>query len=98
MASFMSQDEIDQLLSQVDEKGEIKDTPEMAPEPVVEQIHISAGSKVYKHKEQPVQKYRYNYTSPVIKAEDIIYNPSTGLFDEPQKKAVYSLKLYSKKH
>lgn len=94
MPDFMSQDEIDKLLSQVSRNDEIHEDMQ---EPEEEHVYVSHdSSKVYRIPEKPVENFKYGYRSPVLKAEDIVYNPPPHSRSSLDVKAVYSLEEYAK--
>jgi len=95
MANFLSQDEIDNMLSQVNNNSEISGF-ETAAE-TAESGEEYEVKKVYKHRRPPIQRHADDYRSPVIKAEDVIYNPAPEAAEDMYKNVVYTLNAFAQK-
>jgi len=92
MADSLNQNEIDELLNAnigLDESG-----PE--PEQFVRESKVN--SKVFKRKKDTALRFVYQYRSPVIKKENVIYNPSNGMQSSNGKVVVRDLKNYALYH
>ena len=92
MADFMSQDEITEMLSMVGESAELKSNDEEHNADTSDAFHHN--DKIFKYNKPPVLKFPSNYKSPVIKREDVLYNPR--LRDETVSRGtpVYSLEAF----
>lgn len=71
MAEWVSDEDARELLNSIAEDDE---NPEENTE---NQIYKVKGdtSKVFRLPEKTIEKFKYGYRSPIIKAEDCIYNP-----------------------
>lgn len=97
--SFMSQDEINALLSGVEELEEGVNSPESKQEHVEPTEMSEPGShfyskKVLKGKEKGNVVFNYNYNSPIIKSKDIAYNSNLKNIDSGDRVPVYTLPMY----
>jgi len=91
----VSQNELDKLLGLVgslnDEGIDHMDDRQEQPGSSDLKLH-----RVFKLSRKKDLKFEFRYISPVIKREDILYNPPPQLVEKSRKKAVYSLDQYRK--
>ncbi len=92
MAEFLTQNEIESMLSQVNDNDEIKEIEEASDE-VIDGFTLD-NCKVHRKQERKIEKYTYKYQSPVIKSEDVVFNPSKKMLIASTKTPVYSLTPY----
>ena len=92
----MTQEEIDSMLSQVtaqietDEKN--KDNGKNERPVHVDSVRYS--KKIIRYEEPPIRIFQSVYRSPVIKSEDVIYNPPHQQGNTSALTEVYSLSRY----
>jgi len=72
-AEFMSQAEIDEMLSQVNSSNELNAEVTNESMPSIEGYQYS--EKVIRYKEPPMGNFSSNYKSPVIKRKNVNFNP-----------------------
>ncbi|MFC1556856.1 hypothetical protein ACFL4Q_04005 [candidate division KSB1 bacterium] len=96
MAEFLSQQEIDAMLSHVNDSDEITTEEPKKDGNDARADYMIESSKVYKNHEKPVRKYIYNYNSPVIKKENIVYYPGPQISAPPEKQVVFTLEQFRK--
>lgn len=94
MAAGMTPEEIDALLTSIDlEEGDDKSQNERAAN--VEYFRRTDG--VYRWQEPPLKRYKEKYKSPVIKCEEVFYNPPARRAQNSNSVEVYSVERYRKK-
>jgi len=89
MANHLEQNDIDELLNSNLDLG--TDEPENESEPVEKPFH----NKVFKSRRIKQLRFEYPYRSPVIKKENILYNPNNGNRSSNGKVVVRDLKNYA---
>lgn len=92
MAEFMSQDDINEMLSQIGESAELKSND--GEDNAYTSNTFYHEDKIFKYNKPPVQKFATNYKSPVIKREDVLYNPHLRDETVSRRTPVYSLEAF----
>ena len=98
-AEFMSQEEIEAMLSQVNSSPELN--AEMTDETMPNSATIKYSEKVFRYTEPPLEHNSSGYISPVIKSEKVNFNPHlNGSSDQRDNEQieVYSLEEYKVLH
>ena len=92
-AEFMSEEEINTMLSSV--KVDDENTGDSSgDENALNVESLRYSDKIFKRKESPIRKFEFDYTSPVIKCEDISYNPPRNQPVKSDRVAVYTVAPY----
>ncbi|MFC1556272.1 hypothetical protein ACFL67_04230 [candidate division KSB1 bacterium] len=92
MAEFLTQNEIESMLSQVNDNEEIKEIAD-AKDEVIDGFTLE-NCKVHRKPQRKIIKYAYKYQSPVVKSEDVVFNPPKNALMNTTKIPVYSLTPY----
>ncbi|MFC1513692.1 hypothetical protein ACFL5P_01660 [candidate division KSB1 bacterium] len=90
-AKFMSQNEIDNMLSSISESAEAVKNDDSEP---VSVESMRTYKKLYKWKAPEIVRNSYEYVSPVIKSEQIVYDPPPRMVRESDPISVLSLAQY----
>jgi len=93
MADILSQNEIDDLLNS-NLGGDLSDSS--SSEEGEDIVPVSTGrQKVFKPPRKDNSGFKFEYRSPVIKREQIIFNPNTPIESSKEKVVVRTLPNYS---
>ena len=91
MAASMTPEEIDALLTSIDsEEGSGKSESRWS----ANFGFFRRTNGVYRWNEPPLKKYKEKYKSPVIKREEVIYNPPARHVQKSNSIEVYSVEKY----
>ena len=84
----IEQKDIDELLNTINSGNNLDEIPENN-EVIVEE-------KVFRIQKKPILKINIPYKSPVIKSENVIFNPESNINGSKEKTVVWSLNNYMK--
>ncbi|KPK87340.1 hypothetical protein AMJ80_12195 [bacterium SM23_31] len=91
MAASMTPEEIDALLTSIDsEEGSGKSESRWS----ANFGFFRRTDRVFRWREPPLKRYKEKYRSPVIKREDVIYNPPAGRLRNSNSVEVHPVEKY----
>ena len=84
----IEQKDIDELLNTINSGNNLDETPE--------NNEVIDEEKVFRIQKNPILKINIPYKSPVIKSENIIFDPESDINSSEEKTIVWSLNNYMK--
>ena len=95
MARYLSLDEIETMLNQINNNEEIADLKKESPTGRGQEIVFV--DKIIRRYTPDVPRYTFEYKSPVIKRKNVVYNSDRPAVHTTSKIPVYSLAGYKQK-
>jgi len=95
MARYLSPEEIDTMLNQINKNLEASASEPMLQNNTIQKTRLV--SKIFRHQSHTISRYTYRYISPVIKREYVRYNPNSVIASDSQGIIVHSIEQYHSK-
>jgi hypothetical protein len=95
MARYLSPEEIDTMLNQINKNLEAS-----AAEPIIQNNTVQETrlvNKIFRRQSRIIPQNTFKYTSPVIKREYVRYNPNSVIASDFQGIIVHSMEQYHSK-